>query len=325
MVIDYIIHLKKRIEHGDFRASSCRPYFFSLKIFYEQNDIILNWKKLQRFLPEVGETTGDKPYTTEDIKKMLDVGGLRSRAIVHYYASTGGRTGSVYDLGNYLKMKHLKYFSDGCIGFLIYPGTKSKYHACLTPEAGKALKAYFQFREKNGEVIAPESPVFRNRFTTGKADQEIKPMQEITLFTVVANLAVKAGIRKTRQEKFYRHEVRGISGFRIRFDTILKSMDNPILVPGLVEKMMGHNPKSIQLDKGYSQPDIDTLHKEFDKAVNELTIDQSMKFKRKLEHAEIKKTEFAELKEEVKNLTGVIEILMHTRPKEEDIKYRYSS
>ncbi len=71
LVIDYIIHLKQRIEHGDFRASSCRPYFFALKIFYEQNDIILNWKKLQRMLPEVGETTGDKPYTTEDIEPCL--------------------------------------------------------------------------------------------------------------------------------------------------------------------------------------------------------------------------------------------------------------
>jgi len=35
--------------------------------------------------------------------------------------------------------------------------------------------------------------------------------------------------------------------------------------------------------------------------------------------------EVEQLRKEVKNLAGIVEILMHTKPKEEDIKYRYSS
>ncbi len=55
-----------------------------------------------------------------------------------------------------------------CYKVSVYKGLKGKgkYFTFCTPEARKALEAYFQFRERHGETLGPDSPVFRKDFDT---------------------------------------------------------------------------------------------------------------------------------------------------------------
>ncbi|HEY7108448.1 MAG TPA: hypothetical protein VH415_03375 [Nitrososphaeraceae archaeon] len=47
-------------------------YFSVLKHFYEINDIILNWKKISKYLGENERAIADRAYTKDEIRKMLN-------------------------------------------------------------------------------------------------------------------------------------------------------------------------------------------------------------------------------------------------------------
>ncbi len=79
---DYIIEKKQTIS-----PNSVPNYFWPIKTFCESNEIELKWKKIQRFFPAKVKTGGKKPYTTEDIQKMLDAATtLRGRWVSRYCA-----------------------------------------------------------------------------------------------------------------------------------------------------------------------------------------------------------------------------------------------
>jgi integrase len=73
----------------------------ALKHFYEMNDIVLNWKKINRFIDEKTRTVKDRAYTKEEIRKMLDKCDERKRVMVLLLASTGIRIGAL----SFLKFK----------------------------------------------------------------------------------------------------------------------------------------------------------------------------------------------------------------------------
>ena len=103
---DYIIAKKQTIS-----PNSVPNYFWPIKTFCESNEIELKWKKIQRFFPSKVKTGGKRPYTTEDIQKMLDAATtLRGKAIIHFIACTGVRIGSIVDL----KIKNLTDMALGC-------------------------------------------------------------------------------------------------------------------------------------------------------------------------------------------------------------------
>jgi hypothetical protein len=46
------------------------------------NDITLNWKKITSFIGDNYKMVSDRPYTREEIKKMLDKASERDRVII---------------------------------------------------------------------------------------------------------------------------------------------------------------------------------------------------------------------------------------------------
>ena len=78
----------------------------ALKLFFAMNDVVaLNWIKLSKMKPEKKKLTGDMPYKTEDIQKILRVVGknLKFRCITHILASTGIRIGAFSEI----QLKHI--------------------------------------------------------------------------------------------------------------------------------------------------------------------------------------------------------------------------
>jgi hypothetical protein len=67
-IIEYIRWLREK----GLSWQTCVIRAAALKHFYEMNDIVLNWKKINRFVGEKTRTVKDRAYTKEEIRKMLD-------------------------------------------------------------------------------------------------------------------------------------------------------------------------------------------------------------------------------------------------------------
>jgi hypothetical protein len=73
-------------------SASIRSYAMGLKHFYEMNDITtLNWKRINAYQPEHEDCAEDRPYTREEIQRLLDIAQQRERAIILLMASSGIR------------------------------------------------------------------------------------------------------------------------------------------------------------------------------------------------------------------------------------------
>ena len=68
--IELLIHLK---EVQNLSYASISLYCTALHHFYDMNDITgLNWKKIGSFIGENIKTVKDRPYTREEISRLLD-------------------------------------------------------------------------------------------------------------------------------------------------------------------------------------------------------------------------------------------------------------
>ena len=291
---NYILHLTQRYKKGEIKRSYFSPPISAIDLFLISNDVEVNMKKFKRMIPKDGvKTTGDKPYTNEDILKMSQKADIRAKALLLFYSSTGARGGAVFDYGSYLTFKHIKQYEDGCIGLLIYPDTKYEHPSFLNPEAAQAFIDYKKYRELNGEWIKEDSPLFRNDFEKKKADRTIKPLSKSASDAILRRLAENAGIRVKANSPYERHEKRTTYGFRLRWDTIMKNHE-PRLNDNKIERMFSHYSKRMPQDRSYNKPIMDELHTEFDKAIPALTIDPTQRQKLEIQK---KDQEIGELKE----------------------------
>jgi integrase len=94
-IIKFVIQCCKegRAQH------SIHAYYASIKHFYEMNDVVLNWKKLKKFVSKAnGKRALDRPYTYKEIKQLLDRADPRMRVVILLMVSGGLRIGAIPDL-----------------------------------------------------------------------------------------------------------------------------------------------------------------------------------------------------------------------------------
>jgi len=295
-IMYYIDHHKKR----KIKNHTIKGMLNSVFLMLEMNRIPIHKKILLKQLPEDGSIlAGAVPFTTDEINKMLSVvPNLRSKALIHFLASTGARPGSITD--PVLRMKHIVEMPDGCCGIRIYDNSIEGYWAFLTPEAYDALKSYHNARKINGEIIDDESPLFaivsNSRSTKGG------PMSVLSAREIMERTIPKAGIKRTRVGR--RFDKAPIYGFRKRFNTILKL--NNSVNSNIAEKLMAHKRG---LDGTYLQPTMEECFEEFRKAVLDLTIDDTQRDKIEIEKKEQENTELREKQIELETKSDEIEDL----------------
>jgi integrase len=114
----------------------------SVLCFFENNDIELNKRKIRRYYPPDESTNDDRPYTLDEIQRMLSVCDLRTKAMILLMASTGIRIGALHSM----RIGDLTEIGDQ-IPILykvqVYARTKDRYYAFTTPEAAKSIDEYW--------------------------------------------------------------------------------------------------------------------------------------------------------------------------------------
>jgi len=296
MVEDYVMEKKNQ----GLARSTIKTPVSALELFCDTNDISINWKKIHRLLPAQEKKSGSKAYTTKHIQKMLyATTDLRNKAIIHLMASSGVRIGALPEM----KIKHVKVMRDDCKVVTVYPDDKEEYFTFLTPEASGALDEYLNKRASDGETLDPDSPLFRQSYTIGIAKP--KPLAKGSIQAIVDRIVRRAGLRFGRQGD--RRDVQLDHGFRKRWNTIVKTTNGVKII--LAEKMFGHSTPTLPLDETYLDASIDKLFTEFQKAIPELTIDDSERLRAKNKILNEEKTGLEKRTNEIKNLKKRIEEL----------------
>jgi len=264
MVEDFVIYHKSRNLSASFIAGK----ICALKLFFSMNDVILNWNKLNKMLPEKTKPTGDKAYTTEQIQILLNgTSNLEYKALIHFMSASGVRVGSFEEL----QMKHLESMPNNCKSVKVYADSIHEYYTFIHQEAVESLNEYLESRKRKGEKITDDSWVFCSPFDNAK------PLPTRTITSSMGRFVKKSLGRE--KAKSGRYEIMSSHGMRKRFDTVLKS--NRMVNISLAERLMGHS-QTIPLDNSYFKPVIDQLFDEYQKAIPQLIIDEKYRLKSRI-------------------------------------------
>ena len=68
MIEDYVMYARDQGQG----LSSIRAKLVALKLFFVMNDVLLNWDKLRKMIPEKTKSTGERPYTTQEIEILVE-------------------------------------------------------------------------------------------------------------------------------------------------------------------------------------------------------------------------------------------------------------
>ena len=267
MIEDYVLYQRSHDKsYGLVNGMVC-----SLSLFFSMNDKTLNWQKIKKMLPERTKPTGDKPYTTEQIRQILkNTTNLKFRAMINFMASSGVRIGSFEEM----RMKDLEDFKDGCKSVKVYADSREEYYTFIHAEAIKALEEYFEYRIRKGEKITSDSWVFSKTRDPTKPSPSLNSVSSLSRF-------INRALSRTRTKK--RFDTMTSHGFRKRFATVLKS--NKEINLSISEKLMGHS-TTVKLDNSYFKPTLEVMFDEYQKAIPDLVIDESAKLKLELEKKE---------------------------------------
>jgi hypothetical protein len=168
----------------------------------------------------------------------------------------------------------------------VYEGTKDEYYCFTTPECSKAIDLYFEYRQRCGEDLTPNSPLIREQFDKNDEFQTRHP-RKVSVATCGRNLMnslLTAGLytrayqtESNRTIGVERKEVARANGFRKYVNTnFVRAKINPVVK----EMLLGH---STGLDDNYFRPSTDEVVQQYLSAVDLLTINEANRLKLKLE------------------------------------------
>jgi integrase len=339
-VEDYILLTQTRTLNNNLKTATIHAATRPIMLFSEMNDIILNWKKINRLLPRPDKNASDEAYTREQVKKMLEHSDLRTKIPILFMASSGMRLGGFCGL------------TDGCIRAIyddgddndkttttaagkilaahvvVYKGEPEEYDTFISPEAWSVYEEYRNLRiSLADENITENSPILLRRFDispdgkTAKIDNT-KSVSLSTVAGLIKTAAYKAGIRQPSKKYNERYNVKIAHGFRKFFSTTLSNVRTPDGRQAIdflkKEMLMGHALTGIHsLEGNYNRTPneerVRMLLDEYLKAVKELTISNEERLE-----VEVKK-----LQTDISNMKSV-EMQLAAKDKEvDDMKSKF--
>jgi integrase len=289
LIIKYLVDVKVSAQYKSLITAT-------LKHACEINDIILNWKKIKKFVNSEktgNETNGrDRGYNHEEIKKVLDFSDQRIRAAFLILASSGIRIGAL----RLLRMGDLEKI-DGIYRICVYAGDKEEYITFTTPECTKEIDYYLNFRKKHGEKITRESYLIIKKFDVNINLVQGMPFKGRGIGNTLGYYIENCGLRDIDHiNHFKRKEIPRLHGFR-KFFT--KQLVDSKVNPEIREMLLGHK---IGLTGAYYKPTEREMLNEYLKAVDLLTINEENRLKRQVENLQIEKSRIEALEISIKKL-----------------------
>ena len=320
-LIRFINSQKDRIKNKEIVEATLRNYIKAIKLFFSMNDIVVNWKKLSKGIPQV-YVKQDRIPELDEIKQLLNHPDRRIKPIVLTMLSAGIRVGS----WEHLKWKHvIPIERDGVIvaAKIILKNTKinREYFSFITPEAYNALKDWMDFRALHGEQINGESWLVRNNWE--ELDKRLGMAKFPKFFNAssIRNIINDAwrvqGVRDLLDNGEKRYEFKATHCFRKYFETKCQSKMNHNNIKILMDHSFGES-------QNYHRPTEQELLEDYLKVVDSLTINEENRQKIKIQLLEGEKNEIASLKNQVNEnsamLSDVLELIKLRIKQDEPLK-----
>lgn len=305
-IIEFIISIKQKQKEGK-GYFSIHNHISPVLAFYKINDIVLNVSKIKRYFPSKKRANRDRAYTHEEIHKLLDIADERIRAVILILASSGMRIGAIPSLRlrNLEKVKlGYRYGYDQYIyKFIVYENDEEEYFTFCTPECVAAIDLYLDFRKRYGEKLNQDSFLIREQFDI--RDQFAikkpisRPLQGASLSFKIRDIAIRAGLRIQEELDIkipgsIRKEVPIAHGARKFFTTQLIESDLNTEKRWLLE---GHNLKAN--DPAYAKITDKSLQQEYEKAIDNLTINEENRLRKKVEVLQVEKSKLDDIRKEL--------------------------
>ena len=287
---EYLLYLDTEKKYS---PSTINNHYYPIKLFYECNNVLLNWKQLSRSKPKLRRIVDDRLYTDAEIRKYIDHANVREKAVILTLLSTGVRIGGLASI----RLKDMKYLDDYHLyKFLVYSeDITERYVTFCTPEAAAAINLYLDFR-RNYEELGPDSPLIaesvnpQHIFTPGKdnsltADSIAHIVRRLQWR---ANIFKKVKLDKDRSNKGRIHKpAMTCHSFRKVFNTRCIEYN----VNGTVkETLLGHK-TGMGLDVHYFRPTEKQLLTEYIKVIDALTVNEENRLRQKVKDYEIQVSE----------------------------------
>ena len=270
-IFNYLQLLKTRVESKEIKPSTLRNNVKPIKLFCEQMDIAIPWKKLMRGMPKERKYANDRAPKLEEIMRISEYPDRRIKAIIYTMVSSGMRLGA----WDYLRWKDIfPITKDGKVitaKIKIYSEEEDEYFSFITPEAFHSLDNWMKYRKDCGENIDGDSWAMRNLWDVtmpkGKGVVTVpKKLKSTGVKRLIENALWGQQIRIKLESGKKRHEFQADHGFRKWFKTRCE-------IAGMrsinIETLMAH---SIGISDSYYRPTEDELLDDYRKAIPFLTI-----------------------------------------------------
>jgi site-specific recombinase XerD len=308
-IIQFIISMKK--EGKSF--FSIRNHISPVLTFYKVNDIVLNVTKIKRYVPAKKRANRDRAYTHQEIQQLLDISDERMRVIILLLGSSGMRVGAIplLSLRNLTKVNLLQRYGDinQIYKIIVYENEEEEYITFCTPECVTAIDLYLNMRSRYGEKLTKDSLLIREQFDIRDQFAITSPIRvplNVKSITFkLRDIGIRAGLRtsesiysdegqKYRFPGSFRKEVPIAHGFRKFFSTQLVEADVKTELRWLLE---GHNLKAN--DGNYIRTSEKRLQQEYEKAIDNLTINEGNRLLKKVETLQIEKSQLQLIAQDV--------------------------
>lgn len=280
--------------------------------FYQLNDVVLNRKKVSRYMGEYRRVAKDGAITTEQIQTSLQNADARMRMIILLLVSTGCRVGALpaLTLGNLTKIP-----DHGLYKVTFYEGTNNEYYTFTTRETAQTgIDNYLLYRKRSGENISfnektqrwepDNAPLIRQQFDVNDLLQvkQPKPVELNAIRHLLTVHLIRCGLR-TRE-----HVTAPQSNGKIRKPISLSKGFRKRCISLFIEAGLNHEIRELlvdhatQLDQHYFRPTEDQVLKEYLKAESYLTIDPSIRLAQENQTLKQEVTRFDKMQKQIEEL-----------------------